>query len=101
MTTTTFRRLFRGPSVRLISAGVAALIFGGHGSVRPDVQAQANPIVNENLKPGATDWDVSGSGDPDVQGFATDISVNVGQTVHFKIATPGAATYQIKIYRLG
>src|SRR4051794_19123276 len=101
MTIRTFRRLFRRPSVRMIVPAVFAVLFGGSGSVRPDVQAQANPIVDENLKPGAADWDVSGSGDPDVQGFATDISVNVGQTVRFKIAAPGAAAYQIKIYRLG
>src|SRR4051812_4621862 len=101
MTITTFRRLFRRPSVRMIVPAVFALLFGGSGSVRPDVQAQANPIVDENLKPGATDWDVSGSGDANIQGFATDISVNAGQTVHFKIAAPGAATYQLKIYRLG
>ena len=32
-------------------------------------------------------WDVEGSGDTDIQGFATNISVNVGQTENFKIET--------------
>jgi len=41
-----------------------------------------------------------GAGDYTIQGFATDISVNVGQTIHFKIATD-ASLYQIDIYRLG
>ena len=39
-----------------------------------------NPIVCENSKPGTpdTEWDIQGAGDPTIQGFATDISVNVG-----------------------
>ncbi len=66
------------------------------------VVAQTNSIVLENAKPGnpPSEWDISGDGDPTIQGFATDISVNKGDTVHFKIATDATA-YQIKIYRLG
>ncbi|HWZ78841.1 MAG TPA: N,N-dimethylformamidase beta subunit family domain-containing protein, partial [Candidatus Sulfotelmatobacter sp.] len=45
-------------------------------------------------------WYVDGAGSPNIQGFATDISVNVGQTVFFKIAT-NASAYRIDIYRLG
>ncbi|HKV62972.1 MAG TPA: N,N-dimethylformamidase beta subunit family domain-containing protein [Candidatus Acidoferrum sp.] len=48
----------------------------------------------------ASQWYVQGAGSPNIQGFATDISVNVGQTVFFKIAT-NASTYRIDIYRLG
>ena len=61
-----------------------------------------NPIVCENSKEGTPrgQWEVSGSGDPELQGFATDISVNVGGTVDFKIKSP-AADYDIDIYRLG
>src|SRR5262247_906989 len=48
-----------------------------------------NPIVCENALPGNPDseWDINGAGDPNIQGFATDISVNKGETVHFKIDT--------------
>jgi len=61
-----------------------------------------NPIVCENSKPGnpASEWDVSGAGDPSIQGFATDISVNKGETVSFKIETDATA-YRLDIYRLG
>jgi hypothetical protein len=62
----------------------------------------ANPVVCENSKQGEpyTEWDIDGSGDPTIQGFATDISVNKGQTVQFKVKT-NAAAYRLDIYRLG
>ena len=45
-------------------------------------------------------WDVAGAGDTTIQGFATDISVPRGGTVHFKVDSPDAA-YRMRIYRLG
>ncbi len=45
-------------------------------------------------------WDIDGSGDASIQGFATDISVNVGQRIDFKIDT-AASSYSIDIYRMG
>jgi WD40 repeat protein len=61
-----------------------------------------NLIVAENCKPGnpSTEWDVVGAGDLSIQGFATDISVNRGQTVEFKIKTD-ATNYRLDIYRMG
>lgn len=64
--------------------------------------APANRIVAENCKPGnpSTEWDVNGTGDPTIQGFATDISYNVGETARFKIQTD-SARYRVDIYRTG
>jgi hypothetical protein len=64
--------------------------------------APANEIVAENCKPGTSPsiWQIPGSGDASIQGFATDISVDQGQTVRFKIDTTASA-YRIDIYRLG
>jgi hypothetical protein len=63
-----------------------------------------NPIVTENCLTGnpSTEWDIGQNtfGDPTIQGFATDISVNLGGTVAFKIKTDAKA-YTINIYRLG
>jgi hypothetical protein len=62
----------------------------------------ANPIVAENCLAGnpQSEWDVSGIGDPSIQGFATEMSVNRGETISFKIDAD-AADYRIDIYRLG
>jgi hypothetical protein len=79
----------------LYSAPMRAQTFGCSGST-------PNAIACENSKPGnpATEWDVTGAGDPTIQGFATDISANQGQTVVFKIKTDAKA-YAIEIYRIG
>ena len=43
---------------------------------------------------------MKGVGDPTIQGYATSMSVNVGETENFKIKTP-ASSYHIDILRLG
>ncbi len=64
--------------------------------------APLNAIEAENCKPGnpSSEWDITGAGDPGIQGFATDISVNKGETVRFKVQTD-ASGYLLDIYRIG
>src|SRR5438132_8371556 len=54
---------------------IAALTTGPGGPIQ--AQCGPNPIVCENQLTGnpKSEWDVSGSGDATIQGFATDISV--------------------------
>ena len=65
-----------------------------------------NKIVTENENAGTPEsvWAIHGSfdneGDPQIEGFATQISTNAGQTVSFKIDTASNG-YTINIYRLG
>ncbi len=60
-----------------------------------------NVIVCENSLPGAPpgSWQVSGSGDSGLQGFATQMSVDKGTTVTFKITS--VVSYHFDIVRLG
>jgi hypothetical protein len=48
----------------------------------------------------AATWETARNGDLSIQGFATDISVNVGNAIQFKVKTPAAA-YRLDIYRMG
>lgn len=61
-----------------------------------------NKIALENMKQGTarSEWAIEGDGDGNIQGFATEISTNIGQTVDFKIATD-STHYRIDIYRMG
>jgi Domain of unknown function (DUF4082)/Cadherin-like domain len=68
--------------------------------------AAAEPVLNkialENMKEGnpISEWGLEGDGGGTIQGFATEISTNIGQTVNFKIATD-STSYRIDIYRMG
>lgn len=58
-----------------------------------------NKIVCENAQTGDANWDPSVD-DTTIQGFTTDTSYNLGQTVTFKVKT-NANQYRLNIYRMG
>ncbi len=67
------------------------------------VAGSENAIVLENRKPGnpRSQWDLrNGIGSTSIEGFATQISLNRGSRVDFKVNT-AAQDYRIDIYRLG
>ncbi|MET3769598.1 hypothetical protein ABIB15_002302 [Marisediminicola sp. UYEF4] len=76
--------------------------FGTVASAVGHCGPDATVIACENSKPGTSPnvWDIDGAGDSSIQGFATDISVNVGSRIDFKIDT-NASSYTIDIYRTG
>ena len=106
-TTTTLHR--PGPGRRLLAV-LVALSLGAVFVVAVPVTASAAacdaPVVNEiaceNTKTGnpSSEWNITGSGSASLQGFATDISVNRGSTIGFKVKTT-AASHRLDIYRMG
>jgi hypothetical protein len=83
---------------------ILGVFLGLAGYAQSQCSNPANAIVAENCLTGnpSSDWDTSSgsAGDLTIQGFATDISVNQGGTVFFKINT-AAPAYTIDIYRIG
>ncbi len=79
-----------------------ALLPTSSADAEGECASAPNPIVCENALPGdpAGNWQIQGVGDPSITGFATSMSVNVGQTESFKIKTPASA-YHINVLRLG
>ncbi len=98
------------PPRALVISSVVAVLIGLLSAVYAQPASAAGPcgppvtsvIACENTLPGdpPSDWQVSGAGDPTIQGFATAMSVNVGETESFKINTPAKA-YHIDILRVG
>jgi Domain of unknown function (DUF4082)/Bacterial Ig-like domain (group 3)/Bacterial Ig domain len=88
--------------VAVVASSGALFPIRPAAAVDPCSFANVNPIPCENAQPGTPQsvWSVGGAGDPGIQGFATDISVNVGGTISFKIST-SSTTYGLTIYRLG
>lgn len=117
------RATFRGVSVVGLSRGSMVPVELGHRLLvlaltvgfglamlvvppPPKVAAAAcdvpTSIACENTLPGnpSSEWDIAGAGSASIQGFATDISVNRGSTVGFKVKTT-ATSYRLDIYRMG
>ncbi len=90
--------------VAALNALVGPVLLGGPSAANAadPCGPTGNKVACENSKPGTGPevWEISGAGDPEIQGFATDISVNVGQRIDFKIDT-AASSYTIDIYRMG
>ena len=78
---------------------MAGLLLVGAQAARA---ACANPVACENQLQGdpESDWQPTTPDDPAIEGFATSMSVNVGQTVSFKIKTSSRA-YHVDILRIG
>lgn len=77
---------------------------GGATITSPAAPQPATSFLTNSGSPGGgnppSEWDISGSGDANLQGFSTEISYNVGETARFKIKS-NASSYRIDIYRLG
>jgi hypothetical protein len=93
-------------SVRV--ALLALLVAGGLATAPAGAQAAcsapsgAAAIAAENANPGTpqNEWDIQGAGSASLQGFATEISVDCGSPVQFKIDS-SAGAYRLDIYRMG
>lgn len=91
-------------AVTMVAVLFAWLAFAVSQPARADngCNSAANPIVCENALSGTDPavWDIDGAGDDTIQGFSTDISVNIGGSIGFKIDT-NARAYTIQIFRTG
>ena len=87
---------------RWFGLGIASLILCVHPASAQTCASPANAIVAENCLTGnpENEWMVTGYGDATIQGFATEMSVNKGQTISFKVKTD-ASNYRLDVYRVG
>ena len=76
-----------------VHAGMAVSVFASCTSPQSAIEAE-----NCQLGSPFSEWYIVGAGSPNIQGFATDISVNAGQPVFVKIST-STLMYNINIYR--
>ncbi|MET1005866.1 MAG: N,N-dimethylformamidase beta subunit family domain-containing protein, partial [Propionibacteriaceae bacterium] len=81
---------------------LAIVLPASRASAAPCDTPIVNEIACENTKVGnlSSEWQITGSGSASIQGFATDISVNRGSTIGFKVKTT-ASSYRLDIYRMG
>ena len=82
-----------------LAAALLGLVAAAPNARAAPCDTPANEIVAENCNAGTPsgDWEISGAGNQDIQGFATDISVDQGETValqdrHRRDATTGSTS---------
>ena len=90
-----------GCAVTAVAALIVPLALAAGRATLP-AQVPANEIEAENCLPGTRrpSGTSTAPASANIQGFATDISVDQGQTVDFKVDTP-ASDYRLDIYRMG
>ncbi len=86
----------------VLVAAMLVTTLGTRAAAATDPCAVPTSVACENTKPGTpqSTWDVSGSGTAAIQGFATQMSVNAGETESFKVKST-AKSYRLDIYRMG
>jgi hypothetical protein len=90
----------------VVATVLVTLLPGPFGPRQAAAAGLCDPVVSviacENSLPGdpPSDWQVSGAGDATIQGFATTMSANPGDTVSFKINT-SAKSFHLDILRIG
>ncbi len=95
-----------GGVVSLVPAARTANLLGSKaGPEVPDVEVASNGrapwIVEENSKPGSTDWRPAGPpNNGTIEGFADATSATDGETVRLYVSTT-APTYRVEAYRMG
>ena len=96
------RRLIVLITLLLAASGLSVVVASTPASAAPCDPPVTNPVACENTLPGSpeSEWGITGAGSNTIQGFATDISVDQGQTIGFKVDT-SASSYRLDIYRMG
>ncbi|WP_240771399.1 N,N-dimethylformamidase beta subunit family domain-containing protein, partial [Nocardioides sp. GY 10113] len=87
----------------VVASGLSVVLLPAPAAVAAPCDAPiVSPVACENTKTGnpESQWGISGAGSSNIQGFATQMSVNVGETQGFKIDT-NASSYRLDIYRMG
>ncbi|WP_283139122.1 DUF4082 domain-containing protein [Rhizohabitans arisaemae] len=104
-----FTLVLAGATVTVPSPSTAEVRTTAPAVQAPQAQARlapcdpgGNKVVCENSKPGSppSEWEIDKNRGDTIEGFATRMSVNVGETVEFKVRTP-STDYRLDIYRIG
>jgi hypothetical protein len=77
-----------------------AIVAAGFAALPPDAGA-GNAIQVENSAAGTSLWQAPLASDRLVEGYASEISVAPGDTLHFHVSASPSASYRLMIYRLG
>ena len=64
-------------------------------------RAADNPVAVENRRPGTTAWQGHEEQGSAIEGYASEVSVLPGESIHLHVSTAPSASYEVEVYRLG
>ena len=64
-------------------------------------RAADNPVTIENRRPGTSAWEGHEEQGSAIEGYASEVSVLPGETIHLHVSTDPGAAYEVQVYRLG
>jgi hypothetical protein len=93
----------RRTACALFAAAAAAVLFSGPRTATDaaSVGHLGNPVETENLRAGTRGWELSVAPGRSVEGYASDVSVAPGGQLRLHVSTTPAASYRVRIFRLG
>lgn len=88
---------------RLVSAACAIAVFSlcASAGLAGPFAGRRNPIERENARHGAPNWLAPAATPPAIAGYASETEARAGGVLHLHVSTDPAATYTIRVYRLG
>jgi N,N-dimethylformamidase beta subunit-like protein len=92
-------------SATIMALALSACSGSGRGSssstVHPTSANAANPVEQENSRPGTPGWEIPADAGTVITGYASETSVAPGQSFHLHVAAPPGSRYRVLLYRLG
>lgn len=98
------RRGFRVIVAMLIAAAVSSSTTASAQARRTLAAATSdltNPVVRENLHPGTRAWAMAHAPAPEIEGYASEVSLVPGGQLHLHVSMRPAGRYRVEVYRLG
>src|SRR4051794_39946481 len=90
--------------IAFVSSGSPGPSSRVHEVAATTTPATPNPVVSENAKPGTSNWRIGENADDvakQIKGYASAVSVNLGQALTMFVTVNPAQKFDIDIYRTG
>jgi hypothetical protein len=92
------------PRIRVpvaVGAAVVALTAAAVWAAGATPAPAPNPIQVENARPGATSWRIRLLPQHVLEGYASEVSVAPGDTLHLHVSSSAGLRYRVRVYRIG
>ena len=88
-------------AVLLAAAFATAVAATGVGHDAARAGASANPVQVENARAGTKQWRIRQVPQHALEGYASEVSVLPGQSLHLHVSSASRLRYRVRVFRIG